>query len=258
MIEAEIQTEKPIKVIVVLSHGAYGLDGQMPVPSEKSFDRAFAAVSLYQETLRENDFSDVEVVFIGGWRGDKRPSTARLMSDAFHQLIGVDINAYPDDKPLIPVSVLGQSKETRRNLEELSEFLNDRFDPKNTEIQIVSQQYHNSQDRIDRLANHLLGDYANKTNFLSVEELESRYPKRFEFAPEIKRTASMAELVHILFIETGHILDKLTDKEFTFERIFYDGIDRFRRGSHYINSIAARLTRTPTDKENPKQKSKSG
>jgi hypothetical protein len=64
----------------------------------------------------------------------------------------------------------------------------------------------------------------------------------------------MAELVHILFIETGYILDKLTDKEFTFERIFYDGIDRFRRGSHYINSIAARLTRMPTDKENPKQK----
>ncbi len=254
---AEIQTEKTNLVIVVLSHGAYGLEGQMPVPSEKSFDRAFAAYANYQKTREENEFSDVEVVFIGGWRGDKNPSTARLMSDAFHQLIGVDINAYPDDKPLIPVFVLGQSKETRRNLEELSEFLNTRFNPENTDIQIISQGYHNSRGRLDRLAQNLLGDFTKKTKFLSVEEIESENPERFEYAPELKRSASMAELVHILFIETGYVLDQLTNQKFTFEKIFYDGIDLFRRGSHFVNSITARLTKMPTDKSNSKQKTKS-
>lgn len=89
--------------------------------------------------------------------------------------------------------MLGTSKETRSNVSELHQFLVDRFDPNQTDVVIVSQAYHDANRRLERLSTNILGEFDTNSRFLSVEDVEAQYPVRFSFAPEVRRTPTIAE-----------------------------------------------------------------
>ena len=189
--------------------------------------------------MRSGIYDDVSVVFIGGWRGENDPSTAELMSDVFNELVKSEVN----DISLTPVHayVLGNSKETRKNINDLHDLLEEQFNPLTTEVKIVSQKYHNALGRLDRLANNLLGEFAEGTQFVTVEEIIVRFPDQFRETLELKRSPTLAEMMHILVIGTGHLLDRITRNNFRYEEFVYNDIDMLRQKKFAFNKLVGRF-----------------
>lgn len=242
MLESENSPKKSL-VIAVPSHGAYDLAGQFPTPSPKSIDRVNAAFVQYNESVNSGNYESVSVVFIGGWRGENNPSTAELMSTEFQKLFDTDEENIVNKS--ISTFVLGNSKETRRNITDLHDYLISRSDPNTTEVKIVSQKYHNAFGRLDRLSKSLLGDFADNTNFVSVEELEETYPESLARKAEVDRSPTLAEMVHILVIQAGRLLDIATGNDFKYEEFVYNDIDLLRQKKFALNVLVGRFLGLP-------------
>lgn len=239
MEESEILHPKKQLVIAIPSHGAYDIAGQYPEPSPKSLDRVNAALAMYIESINSGNYETVSVVFIGGWRGGENPSTADLMSDAFKKLLESETENIAAT-PLVSY-ILGNSKETKRNITDLHQLLVNQFNPEITEVKIVSQKYHNALGRLDRLSDNLLGEFAEVTQFVTVEELINKFPERFEQTMELKRSPTLAEMMHIFVIEAGHLLDRITGNNFKYEEFVYNDIDVLRQKKFVINALVGRF-----------------
>lgn len=236
MIDTENAHSNNHLVIAVPSHGAYDFEGSITLPSPKSLDRVYAAAALYLEEQQTGKYGDIKVVFVGGWRGEGNPSTSNLMANVFNELVGADTNKST-------THVLGTSRETRANIKELNGFLQDEFDSRSTDVVIMSQDYHNADGRLERLAENLLRDFNTNTRFLSVERTEEDLPKRFMFAPELNRKPTLSERIHIFAIGVGHFLDELSGNNFKYEEFVYNDIDRLRQLKHSLSISASRVLR---------------